>query len=57
MQSGLNFQLKAGFAKQIGQTFRKKLVLDYKKGNKHTHRNPHAIPLEVKDAILKVGSC
>ena len=25
--------------------FRKKLVLDYKKGGKHAHRNPHAIPL------------
>ena len=25
--------------------FRKKLTLDYKKGGKHDHKNPHAIPL------------
>lgn len=56
MQSCLNLQLTAGFARQYGRTFRKKLVLDYKKGDKHTHRNTHAIPLEVKDALLKVGS-
>ena len=28
--------------------FRKKLILDYKKGDKHDHRNPHALPLEQK---------
>jgi cell shape-determining protein MreC len=28
--------------------FRKKLILDYKKGDKHAHTNPHALPLEVK---------
>ena len=35
--------------------FRKKLVLDYKKGGKHAHRNPHAIPLELKQKLLKVN--
>lgn len=34
--------------------FRKRLVLDYKKGNKHDHTNPHAIPLEIKQKLLKV---
>jgi hypothetical protein len=28
--------------------FRKKLILDYKKGDKHDHTNPHALPLELK---------
>ena len=27
------------------KNFRKKLVLDYKKGGKHAHKNPHAIEL------------
>ena len=27
------------------KSFRKKLILDYKKGDKHSHTNPHAIPL------------
>ena len=34
--------------------FRKKLVLDYKKGGKHAHKNPHAIPLVLKQKLLKV---
>lgn len=34
--------------------FRKRLVLDYKKGKKHDHTNPHAIPLELKQKLLKV---
>lgn len=34
--------------------FRKRLVLDYKKGKKHHHTNPHAIPLELKQKLLKV---
>lgn len=34
--------------------FRKKLVLDYKKGGKHDHTNPHAIPLELKQKLLNV---
>jgi hypothetical protein len=28
--------------------FRKKLILDYKFGDKHAHTNPHALPLELK---------
>ena len=35
--------------------FRKKLVLDYKKGDKHAHKNPHAIPLVEKQRLLKVS--
>ena len=27
------------------KNFRKKLILDYKKGTRHDHANPHAIPL------------
>jgi hypothetical protein len=38
----------------FGQTFRKKLVVDFKKGNKHTHRNTHAMPLHVKSSLLNV---
>lgn len=38
----------------FGQTFRKTLPLDYKKGNKHSHRNTHALPLHVKQSLLKV---
>jgi hypothetical protein len=34
--------------------FRKKLVLDYKKGSPHDHKNPHAIPLELKQKLLNV---
>lgn len=34
--------------------FRKKLVLDYKKGGKHAHKNPHAIPLVLKQKLLNV---
>lgn len=35
--------------------FRKKLVLDYKKGGKHAHKNPHAIPLVLKQKLLNVA--
>lgn len=27
------------------KSFRKHLIQDYKKGDKHAHTNPHAIPL------------
>ena len=37
------------------KAFRKRLVLDYKKGNKHDHKNPHAIPLEIKQKLLNVS--
>lgn len=49
----LTLRLSAFFA-SFGQTFRKTLPLDYKKGNKHSHANPHALPLRVKDSLLKV---
>ena len=34
--------------------FRKKLILDFKKGGKHDHRNTHALPLELKAKLLNV---
>lgn len=49
----LTLRISAFFA-SFGQTFRKTLTLDFKKGNKHTHRNPHALPMKVKDTLLKV---
>lgn len=36
------------------KSFRKKLILDYKKGDKHSHTNPHALPLEVKQSLVNV---
>ncbi len=41
--TSINYGLKRGF-----KTFRKALKkqgLDYKFGNRHTHKNTHAIPL------------
>lgn len=57
MNSNLNLKLVAGFGRKFGRAFRKKLPLDYKKGDKHTHRNMHAIPMETKAALMKVTSC
>ena len=48
----LTLRIEACFVK-FAQTFRKSLPIDYKKGNKHTHRNMHALPLKVKDDLLK----
>jgi hypothetical protein len=45
--------LKAEFGRKFAKTFRKTLPLDYKKGDKHIHKNTHAIPLEVKDRLMK----
>lgn len=56
MQSSLNTKLIASFSRKLGKSFRKKLPLDYKKGDRHTHRNTHALPLEVKDKLMKVPS-
>ena len=52
----LSLRLEASFTIHYAQSFRKKLPLDYKKGNKHDHKNTHAIPLLVKDRLLKVNS-
>ena len=30
------------------------MPLDYKKGDRHTHRNPHALPLKVKHDLMNV---
>lgn len=38
------------------KSFRKKLILDYKKGDKHSHTNPHALPLELKQSLVNVYS-
>lgn len=37
------------------KSFRKKLVLDYKWGGKHAHKNTHAIPLKLKQKLLNVN--
>jgi hypothetical protein len=49
----LTLRIQSYFA-SFGQTFRKNLPIDYKKGNKHTHRNTHALPFRVKDSLLRV---
>jgi hypothetical protein len=50
----LTLKIQAFFGKKGAQTFRKTLALDFKKGNKHTHRNTHALPMNVKSTLLKV---
>lgn len=48
----ISFGLKRHFKK-----FRKHLrreALDFKFGNKHTHRNPHAIPFDLKRKLQNV---
>lgn len=50
----LTLKIQAFFGKKFAQTFRKTLALDFKKGNKHTHRNTHALPMNVKSTLLKV---
>lgn len=49
----VSFGLKRHFKK-----FRKHLrreALDFKFGNKHTHRNPHAIPFDLKRKLQNVN--
>ena len=50
----LSLRIEATFTIHHSQSYRKKLPLDYKLGNKHSHKNPHAIPMRVKDHYLKV---
>lgn len=51
----MNFLLtKLTFEFKRFKQFRKNLVLDYKKGGKHAHKNPHAIPLVLKQKLLNV---
>ncbi len=48
----ISFGLKRHFKK-----FRKQLrreALDFKFGNKHTHRNPHALPFDLKRKLQNV---
>lgn len=40
-----NLQLIVNFGAKRFKSFVKKLPLDYKKGGRKTHKNPHAIPL------------
>ena len=54
MQRNFNIKLIAAFSRKLGKSFRKKLPLDYKKGDRHTHRNTHALPLELKDKLMNV---
>ena len=49
-----NLTLQFNFGVKRFQTFRKKLPLDYKKGDRHSHKNTHAMPLPIKDKLLKV---
>ena len=49
-----NLVTSLNFGVKRFKQFRKHLVLDYKHGGKHDHRNPHAIPLPIKDRLLKV---
>ncbi len=51
--NSLLFNIQYGLARF--KSFRKRLILDYKKGDKHSHTNPHAIPLELKQSLLKVS--
>ena len=48
------FTLKLNFQYKRFKSFRKTLPLDYKKGDKHTHKNTHAMPLSLKHKLLKV---
>ena len=50
----LSLRIEATFTMHHSQSYRKKQPLDYKLGNKHSHKNPHAIPLIIKDHYLNV---
>lgn len=51
----VSFGLKRHF-KKFRKTLRKE-ALDFKFGDKHTHKNPHAIPLELKRKLVNVCFC
>lgn len=40
------------FRKSFGQTFRKSIGMDFKLGKRTTHKNPHALPMNVKQQLL-----
>ena len=50
----LSLRIEASFTIHQAQSYRKKQPLDYKLGNKHSHKNPHAIPMRLKDHYLNV---
>lgn len=52
----LVLRLEAPFTIHFAQSFRKKLPFDYKKGDKHDHRNTHSIPMEIKGRLMKVSA-
>jgi hypothetical protein len=39
--------------KMGGQTFRKTIGMDFKFGKKDTHKNPHSLPMNTKQQLLK----
>lgn len=56
MNSNLLTTISFGIKRHF-KNFRKHLrrdVADYKFGNKHSHKNPHAIPLELKRKLVNV---
>ncbi len=56
MYTNLLTTITFGLKRQF-KNFRKILkrqALDYKFGNKHTHKNPHAIPLQLKRKLVNV---
>ena len=46
--------LNISFGLKRFKQFRKHVPVDFKRGDKHAHRNPHAMPLQVKQQLLKV---
>ena len=50
--TNITFGLKRHF-KRFRKTLRRE-ALDFKFGDKHTHKNPHAIPLELKRKLVNV---
>jgi len=41
------------YRRATAQTFRKSLVMDFKLGKKDTHKNPHSLPMNTKQQLLK----
>lgn len=46
--------LNISFGLKRFKQFRKHVPVDFKRGDKHAHRNPHAMPLQFKQQLLKV---
>jgi hypothetical protein len=50
----LTLQIQCGIKRY--KAFRKTLIQDYKKGKRHEHTNPHAMPNKLKQKLLNVKS-